>query len=217
MIVDSMTHKEVYKELERDREAMTRWWMHQVEGMRRVALKGRTFPIVFTRDYTSPRKVRYLFIGHVFDRHNRTGATLTIAVRWSEGGMTTYVTWTETAAHIAPMVIMPHAWRRYAERAGVAKSGMEMVKHFYLRNSIGMDSRNERAVSRSVRYNGETHIACCVPDGVLLGNEDGGIFIARTFITYDMCGGIQAEEFGRCRSKVPSSVAATNPFAVVRV
>ena len=31
MIVDSMTHEEVYQELEREREAVTRWWRHQLE------------------------------------------------------------------------------------------------------------------------------------------------------------------------------------------
>ena len=35
MIVDSMTDREVYSELEKDREAVTRWWHHQKEAMRR--------------------------------------------------------------------------------------------------------------------------------------------------------------------------------------
>ena len=30
MIVDSMTHVEVYAELEKEREAVTRWWRQQV-------------------------------------------------------------------------------------------------------------------------------------------------------------------------------------------
>ena len=57
MIVDSMTHAEVYKELERDRENMSRWWWHQHEGRRRKVMKCKKFPIKIWEDYTSPRKV----------------------------------------------------------------------------------------------------------------------------------------------------------------
>ena len=35
MLVPSMTHTEVYRELERDREAVTVWWRHHLETLRR--------------------------------------------------------------------------------------------------------------------------------------------------------------------------------------
>jgi hypothetical protein len=42
---------------------------------------------------------------------------------------------------------------------------------------------------------GEEHLACCVNDGVLLGQQYGDVFVVRTFITYDMCCGQQQQEF----------------------
>ena len=57
-------------------------------------------------------------------------------------------------------------------------------------------------VGRSVRWNGEDHVSCCVPDGVLLGQQSGQIYIVRTFITYDMCTGRQQQEFETQRTKI---------------
>ena len=57
-------------------------------------------------------------------------------------------------------------------------------------------------MAKSVRWNGEDHQACCVNDGVLLGQVVDGIYIVRTFITYDMCGGLQQQEFENCRSQI---------------
>ena len=50
-------------------------------------------------------------------------------------------------------------------------------------------------VARSVRYNGEEHLSNCVPDGVMLGQMHDDIFVVKTFITYDMCRGLQQKEF----------------------
>ena len=47
----------------------------------------------------------------------------------------------------------------------------------------------------SVRYNGEEHLSNCVPDGVMLGQMYDDIFVVKTFITYDMCRGLQQKEF----------------------
>jgi hypothetical protein len=43
-----------------------------------------------------------------------------------------------------------------------------------------------------------------VPDGVLLGQQAGRIYIVRTFITYDMCTGLQQQEFEKQREQIIS-------------
>jgi hypothetical protein len=53
-----------------------------------------------------------------------------------------------------------------------------------------------------VRWNGEVHQSYCVNDGVLLGQIVDGIYIARTFITYDMCSGLQQKEFEARRGEI---------------
>lgn len=197
-----MTHEEVYMELERDREAVTRWWRHQLNDLRRPMLKHRTFPYHVWREYTSTRKNRYVFFSRVFDKHMKTILTGVGVIRHTSEGMTVYTTWLHDQQLISPMVLLPHMWKRYAERAKIDKHGIELVKHYFLNNPHGKDSDNQRVVGRSVRWNGEDHVSCCVPDGVLLGQQSGRIYIVRTFITYDMCTGLQQQEFETQRTNI---------------
>ena len=202
MIVDSMTHEEVYQELERERDAVTTWWRHQLYDQRRRALKCTRFPMQIWREYTSARKNRYVFVSRVFDKRMKTILTGVAVIRHTSDGLTVYTTWLSDQRLIAPMVLTPHMWKRYAERAKVGKHGIELAKHYFLNNPHGKDSDNQRVVGRSVRWNGEDHLSCCVPDGVLLGQQHGELYIVRTFITYDMTTGMQQAEFEDKRTKI---------------
>ena len=197
-----MTHEEVYAELARDREAVTTWWRHQLYDQRRRALKCQQFPYHIWREYTSARKNRYLFFSRVFDKRMKTILTGIAVIRHTSDGMTVYTTWLSDHRLISPMVLTPHMWKRYAERAKVGKHGIELIKHYFLNNPHGKDSDNQRVVGRSVRWNGEDHLSCCVPDGVLLGQQHGDLYIVRTFITYDMTTGMQQAEFEDKRTKI---------------
>ena len=190
-----MTHEEVYAELAKEREAVTVWWRHQLQDQRRRALKCTRFPMHIWREYTSTRKNRYVFFSRVFDKRMKAILTGAAAIRQGGDGITVYTTWLDDQQLISPMVLTPHFWKRYAERAHVEKHGMELVKHYFKSNPHGADSRNQKIVGRSVRWNGEDHLSCCVTDGVLLGQQYGRLFVARTFITYDMCSGLQQQEF----------------------
>lgn len=202
MIVDSMTHAEVYRELERDRDAVTRWWRHNLDSQRRRVLKSTRFPLALWFDHVSPRKNRYLFFTRVFDKRMKRILTGIGAIRRTAEGMTIYTNWLGDQKLISPMVLTPHMFKRYAERCHVDKTGTELVKHYFMRNAHGQDTKNQKVVARSVRWNGEDHLSNCVNDGVLLGHVVDGIFIARTFITYDMCSGLQSKEFERCRELI---------------
>ncbi len=202
MIVESMTHAEVYKELEREREAVTTWWRCNLANQRRRVLKNTHFPLNLWFDYTSARKNRYLFFTRLFDKKMKRILTGIAVMRFTKDGLTVYTSWLSDHKLILPMVLMPHMFKRYSERAGVEKSGIDLVKHYFIHNSHGKDTRNNRVMAKSVRWNGEDHQACCVNDGVLLGQVVDGIYIVRTFITYDMCGGLQQQEFENCRSQI---------------
>lgn len=202
MIVDSMTHEEVYQELARDRDSMTRWWRHQLKELRRPMLKCTKFPYHIWREYTSPRKIHYLFFSRVFDKKMRGILTGIAVIRRTSEGMTIYTNWLADQKLISPMAFIPHVWKRYAERTGTDKTGIELLKHYFRNNPNGKDSHNQRAVGRSVRYNGEEHLANCVTEGVLLGQQQGDLFIAKTYITYDMCCGRQQEEFEGCKKQI---------------
>ena len=202
MIVDSMTHEEVYQELEREREAVTTWWRHQLYGQRRRALKCQRFPMQIWKEYTSTRRNRYVFFSRVFDKRMKTILTGVAVIRHTSDGLTVYTTWLNDQKLISPMVLLPHMWKRYAERAKVGEHGIELIKHYFLNNPHGMDSDNQRVVGRSVRWNGEDHLSCCVTDGVLLGQEFDKYYMVCTFITYDMTTGMQQAEFEDKRSQI---------------
>ena len=197
-----MTHEEVYEELTREREAVTTWWRHQLSDQRRRALKCARFPMHIWREYTSARKNRYIFFSRVFDKHMKTILTGVGVIRHTSEGMTVYTTWLSDQQLISPMVLLPHMWRRYAERAKVDKHGIELVKHYFLNNPHGQDTDNQKVVGRSVRWNGEDHLSCCITDGVLLGQEFDKYYLVRTFITYDMTTGMQQREFDTQRAKI---------------
>lgn len=204
MIVDSMTHTEVYAELAKEREAVTRWWRHQLHDQRRRALKCTRWPMHIWKEYTSTRKNRYLFFSRVFDKRMKTILTGVAVVRYTSEGMTVYTSWLGDQRLISPMVLLPHVWKRYQDpkRGNVQKSGIDLIKHYFMHNPHGKDSDNQKVVGRSVRWNGEVHQSCCVNDGVLLGQIVDGTYIARTFITYDMCSGLQQKEFEAKRGEI---------------
>ena len=204
MIVDSMTHAELYAELAKEREAVTRWWRYQLAEQRRRAFKCRQFPYHIWREYTSTRKNRYLFFSRIFDKKMRKILTGVAVVRHSSEGLMVYTSWLGDQRLISPMVLLPHVWKRYQDpkRGNVQKSGIDLIKHYFMNNPHGKDSDNQKVVGRSVRWNGEVHQSCCVNDGVLLGQIVDGIYIARTFITYDMCSGLQQKEFEARRGEI---------------
>ena len=204
MLVPSMTHTEVYRELERDREAVTVWWRHHLETLRRPVLKARQWPYRHWQEYTSPRRIRYMFFTRIFDKRMRRILTGVCVPHRTEEGTAVYTTWLSDQRLIAPMVILPHAWRRYRERTNCQLTGSDLYRHYFSRNAHGMDSKNQRAVARSVRYLDVEHLSLCVPEGVLLGQveQPHDLFVARTFITYDMTAGLQAEDFNAHRQHI---------------
>jgi len=154
------------------------------------------------KEYTSPRKNRYLFFSRVFDKHMKRILTGVGVIRHTSDGLTVYTTWLSDQRLISPMVLTPHMWKRYAERTNTDKHGIELIKHYFSNNTHGKDTDNQKIVGRSVRWNGEDHLSCCVTDGVLLGQEFDKYYLVRTFITYDMCSGLQQQEFEACRGKI---------------
>jgi len=193
-----MTHAEVYRELDRDRETATVWWRHHLDTLRRPVLKARQLPVIHWADYTSPqRRIRYLFFTRIFDKRMRRLLTGVCVPHRTPEGIAVYTSWLSDQRLIAPMVILPHAWQRYRERTGCPLTGSDLWRRFFTQNPHGKDSYNQKAVARSVRYMNVEHLSVCMPDGILLGQREQphDLFVAHTFITYDMATGLQQQEF----------------------
>ena len=119
MLTETMTHAEVYRELDRDRDTATTWWRHHLDTLRRPVLKARQLPVIHWADYTSPaRRIRYLFFTRIFDKRMRRLLTGVAVPHRTPDGTAVYTSWLSDQRLIAPMVILPHAWQRYRERTG---------------------------------------------------------------------------------------------------
>ena len=205
MIVDSMTHREAYAELDKDRDNVARWFDHRQQELRRRALKVQKFPVTWWLDYTSPRKNRYMICVKCTRRnYDRFHALTIVALRREERGYSVYLNHISDFSNIRKTVFLQHVFDRYAdpERGNVQKTGLELIRHFIERQEDGITMEDHRLAGRSVRYNGRDHKFLAIDCGVLLGDIEDGIFIARTFITYEMATGKQHEAFSYAKNKL---------------
>lgn len=193
MIVDSMTHEEVYREIERDYLNLHRWVERQCNECRRYSIKQdrKNFPIVLTDNYTSPRRIQY---GLMVILPNKNGYySYTYALRKTPHEKYVYLCKSYEDSIIPKVVFIPHALKRYIERSGNEHTGDDLILSMLIRTINCVLSRNQRIGSKSVRYKGEELITLCTREGAWLGKKEGDIFIVNTFITYDMTSGLQEE------------------------
>lgn len=213
MIVDSMTHTEVYRELEKDIDEVGKWWRGKRKMLVNIAKWTTKLPRTAWYEYESTRKNRYLVLsiitGHNYDDNSLTGV---IALRKMERGYAVYISRFPWHRVVSPHVLLPHMFDQYAnpERGNVKKTGIDLIKHFMERNNYGEISKGDKFSGRSVRYKGRDNLCKSVTDGVLLGEIVNGIFIVHTFITYEMATGLQREEFEKNRGMIISNEELIN-------
>lgn len=205
MIVDSMTHAEVYRELEKDMDELGRWWCGKRKMLTNIAKWTTKLPRKTWYEYTSTRKNRYIIISIITGRkYNDDSMTGLYALRKMDKGYALYVSCFPWQSHTARHVILPHVFEQYhnPKRGNVQKTGVELIKHFMERNSYGELSVGDKFSGRSVRYKGRNNLCKSVTDGVLLGEVVDKMFIVHTFITYEMATGLQREEFEKNRELI---------------
>lgn len=208
MIVQSMNPEEVYREIDKDMAEVTDWWSRKRKTLFNIAKWTVKLPRTTWYEYESSRKNRYLVLSIIMGRkYNDESMTGLMALQKMEKGFAVYVSKFPWQRIAAPHVFLPHVFDRYhdPDRGNVQKTGIELIKHFMERNSYGEISRGDKFSGRSVRYKGRDNLAKCVTDGVLLGEIVGDIFVAHTFITYDMATGFQREEFEKNKGMILSN------------
>ena len=208
MIVPSMNPEEVYREIDKDMAEVADWWGRKREMLFNIAKWTVKLPRTTWYEYESSRKNRYLVLSIIMGRkYNDESMTGLMALQKMEKGFAVYVSKFPWQRIAAPHVFLPHVFDRYhdPDRGNVQKTGIELIKHFMERNSYGEISRGDKFSGRSVRYKGRDNLAKCVTDGVLLGEIVGDIFVAHTFITYEMATGLQREEFEKNKGMILSN------------
>ena len=151
---------------------------------------------------------RYLINVFIGDKRLKSFHTVCVALH----GKTVYMAWLNDDNKVPKMVMLPHMWERYAERMQFDLDHKHLVQRFFCANFSGCGTKKQEIVARSVRYNGEEHLAFCMNDGVLLGRLEGDIFVAKTFITYEMSCGRQEEEFTRLQHAIHSPSLTLHPY-----
>ena len=208
MIVPSMNPEEVYREIDKDMAEVADWWERKRNTLFNIAKWTVKLPRTTWYEYESSRKNRYLVLSIIMGRkYNDESMTGLMALQKMEKGFAVYVSKFPWQRIAAPHVFLPHVFDRYhdPDRGNVQKTGIELIKHFMERNSYGEISRGDKFSGRSVRYKGRDNLAKCVTDGVLLGEIVGDIFVAHTFITYEMATGLQREEFEKNKGMILSN------------
>ena len=213
MLVESMTHSEVYNELARDLPNLERWIDRQAKMLRRYSLKidRRNFPRIMYDKYTSPRKIHYGFIAILYKR-NEPFCNFTYTLRPTRNGRELYLCRSYDGSRLPKTVFIPHAIKRYAERMKLDKTGDELIRHMLIHSVDCVSLNDQTLAARSVRYKGEMLRSFCVREGAFLGKQVGDIFMVNTFITYDMMGGRQLEEFSKHREAFERGVDAADEF-----
>lgn len=203
-----MNPEEVYREIDKDIEEVSDWWSRKRKTLFNIAKWTVKLPRTTWYEYESSRKNRYLVLSIIMGRkYNDESMTGLMALQKMEKGFAVYVSKFPWQRIAAPHVFLPHVFDRYhdPDRGNVQKTGIELIKHFMERNSYGEISRGDKFSGRSVRYKGRDNLAKCVTDGVLLGEIVGDIFVAHTFITYEMATGLQREEFEKNKGMILSN------------
>lgn len=200
MIVQSMTPQEVFREIERDVPHVRAWREGNMKAISKRARKMLKFPITVWFDHESPRRNRYLCMSVITDRNfYKKSINVIVALQKAEYGWAVFFFSWSGEKDFKKMTLLPHVFDRYAERLGIDKTGVELIKHYVSHNLEGWATRDDRFSGRSVRYKGRENLCLSVRDGVLLGESIDRIFVAHTFITYDMATGLQGEAFAQRR------------------
>ena len=194
MLVETMTHAEVFGELARDLQNLERWLDREYDECRRYAIKkdSKKYPFFLVNNYTSPRRIRYGVIVVLYSK--RKFYHCIYAMRQTPTGREVYLCKGYKESDTPKVVYIPHAIKRFAERTGDKHQGEDLVRSMMLHN--GRDcvwNHNQLLGAKSVRYKGDMLTTLCTRDGAFLGKKEGDIFVINTFITYDMMGGLQKE------------------------
>lgn len=205
MIVPSMTPQEVYREIDYDIPRLHAWRERTHKFVAKRAKQMLKFPQTIWYDHESPRRNRYLFASILLSgNYWKKSIDMGVALQKMERGWAVYYVGWPDQEKFNKIAILPHAFDRYAERGNVQKTGIELIKHFMCHNTTATSIHDNRFSGRSVRYQDRENMCVSIHDGVLLGENIGDIFVARTFITYDMATGLQSEAFAQKRNNLMS-------------
>lgn len=193
MLLPTMTYEEMYREVLLDSDNMIKWSVHNAKNLRRLSLKAAKFPFEKTLTHTTPRKNQWTMIFVVL-RKVRTNQDiyniLYTSLRADEGDIYMLLTPSKKSTMTAS-VFPPHFMKRFRERMGLDLKGKELARRYFILNDSGYFVK---------KPDGDHEECLCTREGICLGEFiNDRMYVARTFIRYDMSLGWQREAFEKFR------------------
>lgn len=211
MILDNMTPEEVTREIKNDIPNLARKLRHNLQDIRRLALKTKDFPLKKYIEWTSPRKNRWtvtcVIKGRKVEKHGVASSFYITAD--GRNGKTVYVVKiTEydidecEMEYDGVMKYTPHFFKRYKERMELESLLPEdahldfdvLVKVYMSRNHYGaIDISKE---DRRHAWKDEEGYHLIQEDGIAMGRQLTEDFVVlNTFLTSDMLFKGQREQY----------------------
>lgn len=185
MIVSSMDEANVIKEIINDLPNVFRYTNFKDRAFRRSVLKSNKFPLFMDVEYLSPLKNKWLILYLANSKVNIGDLCI----------LTYVVTFSTNHGHYAILIsfidskpififFAPHFFSRYASRMKVNKTGMELMKHYFRRNSGYVYSECKKGICGTTT------------EGLAFGFQTvGGNFLFKTFVSKQMLKGEQVEDY----------------------
>lgn len=185
-----MTADEIFREMSRDRYRKEALLVHKYKEHAKVALKRNMWPFVSyinvdVKESHNRYLVQFFFKDKYFTKKQKCMAVSMMALVPEDRGL--YMFCLEQNRNNGQFMISsysPHVFKRYAERFGIDKTGVELIREFVTRNQAWYFHNTKSPVS----YDGSKyHTVSVMPDGILLGTTDNnGRVYVNTFVTRDM-------------------------------
>ncbi|HBG40249.1 MAG TPA: hypothetical protein DDW85_02395 [Porphyromonadaceae bacterium] len=194
MIVYGMNEKEVSDEVLRDLKNVYRYEDAKRNKFRRRVLKATTFPVYYCYTYISPLKNKWVVILEARNKNevlDKCRVTFSATYNTPHGIYSILVTFIDGRPVLC--FYPPHFFRRYKERSGKDKTGIDLIVDYFTYNSGCLF----RAIDKVI--DNETYISevfGTINGGIVLGlmtSENN--FLLKTFVSVEMLKGSQIEDY----------------------
>lgn len=200
MYTIGMTADELVKEFNADLPQVIRISDIKQKKVDKRIRQASVFPVYLYTAFKSLRGNQWIIL---FEAKSRKAVgdnclmTMVSLVETNEGRYA--IMWSSVNEKPQYLMFTPHFFQRFASRAGIDASGVELVYRYFKFNS----SYGFNVVKEIIEDKQKINVYGSTSEGVALGVKlysENNIILFKTFITYDMCKGNQIEDFARADS-----------------
>lgn len=202
MVLLEMDFTDIVKEIKEDYREIITYLQNKEKKITREILRRTVFPFSFpTTNYKSRNNNKWVVSLKIESRKFQDQKICCYCIVESDRGH--YIIRpsvdNEKLIYYVDM-FSPHVFARYRDRLNIDLNGLELVEHFFDKNSSYYANSKYYKPStirpRECYATAPEEIYTSMPEGVCLGEcYDGVNVFLRTFITYDMLKGEQIEQF----------------------